>query len=49
MASVTASASSGPLRLNKRRLSDHPFGSEKVLGRETIVKIDAMPGLNCKT
>jgi len=26
-----------------------PFGSEKVLGRETIIKTDAMPEKNCKT
>jgi hypothetical protein len=26
----------------------HPFGSEKVLGRKTIVEMDAMPQIDCK-
>jgi len=26
-----------------------PFGSEKILGRETIIETDAMPEKNCKT
>ena len=30
-------------------LRHRPFGLEKILGREAIIKTDAMPEKNCKT